>query len=227
MPYVDTDEAKAQRRANAKLLLGVFDPGEVEGLSEAIRNENFDWNVPFLGLDRTICGLPARPFSTRHVIWLSTVKSPFLARCEPEMFYGLPDLSHHCQRFLWIVSPQFRSRYFSGFRRKRKFKQVNKAFGRHGMKMIDEIVGYIDEAFADAFNASSRPSFCSVAATNVHRLCKQYGWPMDMALDCPIQIMFQLVQCMREDRGEKLTKRSDIIIAEYLEQENRKLFGNS
>lgn len=222
MPYEDTEEAKAFRRAHAKELLGIFDPAEVEGLPEAIRDENFDWNIPFLDLNENICGFPARPFSTRHVIWLSTVKSPFLHRCKSEMFYGLPELSHHCQRFLWIVSPQFQTRYFLSFKRKRTFKKVNRAFD---MKMVDEIVNYIDRAFADSTRPNSRPSFCSVAASNVHRLCKNYGWSMATALDCPIQVMFQLVQCMREDRGEVLKKRSDELIADWLEKENRKLLA--
>lgn len=211
------------RWAAALKACGIFNPAEVAGLAEAIKEENFFWDTAFLGMDEVICGFRVKPLSAYHLIYLSTVQSPFLLNVNPEFFYITPGIDNHIKRFMWIVSKRFKPE--SRPQRKLFFfchrwlfeKQVNE------VKAIDLILEYLNKSMADCTQGSSSGSYCSIAASMIDRLCHEYGWDYERALHCPLKVAFQLIKCINYRNGERVAKRSDRIMAEYLEIENQKL----
>jgi hypothetical protein len=222
---MDSEQARAERRALGEKALGIFRPEEVTGLAESKVDELFHWDAAFLGLNETILGFKVKPLCARHLVFLSVVQSPFLINVPMEFFCVLPGIDIHIKRFMWIVSPTFKPQ--SRIRRNLFFLAYRLFAWQKLDTAVKAILDYINEAMRDYAKSGSKENFCSCAADTVHFLCNEYHFTMEQALDCPLKIVFQLAQCSRRSKGIKISKRSDTIISEWLAEENKKLLNRN
>lgn len=225
MKVTGTEEERAARRALGARAVGFFDPAEVPGLVEAIKDEGFHWDVSFLGLGEEICGFKVKPLCVRQLVTLSAIKSPFLLNAPEHFYYGYPAIGKQIENFMWIVSKGFNPDAW--LRRKLFFFCYRNLFAKQPITVaVPAILKFINEGMSDCRNSnSSGDAYCSIAATVIDLMAMEYGWTMAEILDCPVKIIFQLVRCIRRRKGDKLFKKSDQLISEYLDRENAKLRG--
>jgi len=186
---------------------------DVPGYAEAARREEDIRAVPFLGLDERIAGLPAASLTLRRVQWLTMVRSPFLLKVGTSTLLDKPNLAADIILFLWIVSPKFEAGNERA--KKRFYKSHGGVMKQDAVKVVTEILEYVEEAFLDAAERDRTDdprSYYSTAAGLVGFFHQHYGlqvdvwensWARRMArlltgqpnvLDIPLKIAFQLIR---------------------------------
>jgi hypothetical protein len=201
---------------------------DVPGYAEAARREEELRSVVFLGMDERIAGLPAAPLTLRKVQWLTMTCSPFLLRMDAAALLTKPDLAADIILFLWIVSPQFKA---GDEKAKQKFYRATRpVMEMEAVKVIQEILDYIDEAFLDSGEGDGdgdQRSYYATAAAIVGFFHRSYHLQIDVwengfwrnlvrrltgqpnILDIPLKIAFQLIRVQQKSVNpeQKFTNR--------------------
>ena len=221
---------------------GVFNPArQVPGWQETALAEAEARNDAMIGLADTICGLPVKPLTWRHIQWLEIYQSPFLAQASPEQLSGLPDIHLHVARFMWVLSPQWRP--YSRWRRALFFRRYRRRL--YGRKTkVDEIVRTIHKFMSDSLwdltsiaRRGGRNYFSSCASM-VHLLCSKYGSlspdpdAPNAAIDLPLNIAGQLVRAVisaelpPREASVLLCNRTEQLERDWLAKKNEELKRN-
>lgn len=180
----------------------LFDPvAEIPGYADFLDEQEAIRDTAFLCLPRSICGLPVLPLTTRHILWLLIIKSPFVGGQK----LSWPHAHLHVAAFLRIVSPKFspmsrfKSRlFFWRFRRTIYPQKLDP------VKMVSAIKEFLDKQMQDqpAGSGGAGQSYWSIGATIVHAL-GGYGWSLDEILDTPVSVAFQLIKIQRHEDAAK------------------------
>jgi hypothetical protein len=206
----------------------LFDPyAEIKGYAEFVRQQEFERDAAFLRVRETICGYEVDPLTTRHLLWLYTIESPFLVDKKIRADEG----ALHVAAFMRVVTPGFnplsklnRRLFFWKYRRYFRGQKINVG------QAVEEIREYIVGALRDKPPAGdgSSESYWSMAASIVHSLSGHYGWTMDEALDVPVKCAFQLMKIQRLEASAKagvkipLFNPSDELKSRWLEEQATK-----
>ena len=206
-----------------------FDPrSDVPGFAEAETRESELRDDAFLGVPEWICGFEVSPLTTRHVLWLSLVNSPFLTKLKPTALIKKPDIAADIARCLRILAPDF-----SPLAKAKRFRRYrHSVYGNKtgSLEMLQALTGYFDDAFMDSPGGyvGYSKSYYSFAASIVHVLCSRYHLTIDQALDTPLKVVFQLMKVIRKSENPPalLSNRSEQLQSDWLDQRNRPLSRN-
>lgn len=233
---------------------GIFDPRkQIEGYDAVAREEAEGRNDGMLGLCESICGLPVRPLTFRHLLWLDIYQSVFLMKMDPAVLARLPDIHLHVARFMWVLSPGWRP--YSRVRKwlfYRRYKRV--LYGRRAKmpgstsgkmpaattnteRIVKEIAAFMDgstwDLLADA-GRNNRKSYFSGAAAIVNALCEAYGGlnpnpaGPNAAIDMPLRMVGQLLRARIRAENPKalMSNLTDKLEQDWLAEVNRQLKQN-
>lgn len=195
------------------------------GYAEAVRREEELRAVPFLGVGERVAGLPVAPLTLRRVQWLTLVRSPFLTRLTADVLLTKPDIADDIVLFLWIVSPGFEAG--NDRAKKRFYKTHGEVMAAEALKVIQELLDYVAEAFLDAgcetLDDRNARSYYAEAAGLVVFFHHNFGLQIDVwensrwrnlvrkltgqpnVLDIPLRLAFQLVRAHQRSKNPEVT----------------------
>lgn len=194
----------------------------IPGYVEAVEREEFFRAAAFLRLNERLCGLEVLPLTTRHLLWLEVIESPFVTGAPIPM----AEAHLHVAAFVRVVTPGFNA--FSWWRRRLFFRNYRR--GMYGEKIaadaaVTAVKEYRDEAFGDRparrGTHAAAASYWSTAAGMCHELCSNYSMSIDEALDVPLKVVFQLLKVQdafaQAKSGKKpvLFNPSDSVVTRY------------
>jgi hypothetical protein len=195
----------------------LFDPSEsIPGYRDAVEQEQFLWDAAFLGLPEKICGFEVKPLTARHLLWLYTIRSPFVTG---QRMTDL-DVHLHAAAFMRLVAPDFSPKH--RWRRRLFFWRYRHSFARQRVDVaVTAIRDYLGEAFAESPGGKGGEAYYSVAASVIHFICGNYsGVSFEATLDLPLKIVFQLMKCKRRETGAIMFKSTDALKSRWLEKVN-------
>lgn len=174
----------------------------------ALASELKDRARVFLEIPETICGIECVPLTPRRVEWLRVYESPFIVG-------GMVD-SYEIQRFIWIVSKDFKP---SKTGRNIFLPKVLDLDFEKARKEIDE---YLERAYLNAMSAGNQRPCISPCASYAFALAGEpYRMPWREVLDTPLGVIFQLIGALEMSQGKPMiNKRSDAVNVRYAEALN-------
>jgi len=188
----------------------------IPGYREAVERENLIREVAFLDIPEFICGIEVLPLTPRHFLLLDAIGSVFVSG-------GVPS-PEEVARFLWVVSPEFRTVKTWRDRRVRKrfVKRCRKVLWADACIEIDR---YIDDAFQDSPGHKSGQSGAgdwAWVAVMVDNIASEYHWSERDILNTPVKSLFQYsrLQTKRHNPNAILFNSSDRLKSEYLRNLN-------
>jgi len=193
-----------------------FLDADFPGYAEAVARERLVRGAACLGINEKICGFEVKPLTAFHIRLLSLVRSPFLINgVTGEMLAGKPEIISDVMRFLWIVSPMFKSgdiekkKWWQRKTEKDKFNSTFSPIVKLGIDIVcREILEYIEEAFLDAGEPSAGDkSYWEFEVEVSHELHEAYGYRVDFwnempveknPIHVPLKLIFQLRKIRRK-----------------------------
>lgn len=166
----------------------------VPGYREAVEHENTLRDAAFLEVPETICGIEVLPMTPRHFILLDAIGCPCVR--------GGTTSAEEIARFLWIISPEFRT-VKTWFDRRVRARFVRRCRKINVAEADKQIETYIEEAFQDSPGAQSGAAKVldwSWIAALVHQSAAHYHWSESDILNLPLKRLFQYSRiCKREE----------------------------
>jgi hypothetical protein len=204
----------------------IIDLNQVEGYADAVERQDLLRDMAFLGVPETLCGIAVAPMTFRHLLWLQTIRSPFIGLSSLEEKTAHLDVAAFFKTLAPLARPSFmmpKSPELAAF-----MKSVGKIKLPNALKGVREFVA---DTFMDApggGEGGNAASYFSVGAAAVHRLCSKYGGidpnPMNYpsAVDMPLKAAFQLFKCLKREENPKailFNGLSDKIKSRWIEQQ--------
>ena len=206
----------------------LIDLNKVPGYAEAVDRQDLVRDAAFLGVPEILCGLEVSAMTFRHLLWLQMIRSPFvgLSSLTPETLHL--DVAAFFKTVAPLPKPSF-----LGVANKADLKSFMLKVGK--LKAPDAVKGirdFISENFMDAPGGgdNSGPSYYSVGASVINRLCSKYGGlnpnPMifPSAIDMPLKSAWQLLKCLKRDENPKailFNGLSDKVRARWIDSQNQ------
>jgi len=180
----------------------------IPGYVEACQKQDAIRDAAFLDAPLTLCGLPVRLMTARHLAILTHCGNGFVTAGEikPE----------HIPQLLWVLSPKFECG------NAKRMADVSIAISNLPFaKCVREIEAYLDDMFLDSPPSEGKPgeSYNSWLASIVDLLAREYGWRQDEILNLPLPCVFQYVRIIRVrngDDGPQFNRLTDKVKADFL-----------
>jgi hypothetical protein len=209
------------------------------GYAEAVAREGLIRSAACLGLNEKICGLEVKPLTAYHIRLLGFVRSPFLLKIKAESLVSKPDIVDDVMKFLWIVSPMFKSGSKTTSKwwpRRSARDKFNRVFGPVLNQKIDkvcrEILEYVDEAYIDAEPPTgSDKSFYEFEVGIADEMHEHYGYRVDFwnpmpqeknSIHVPLKLIFQFRKRRLQNAGQIVCNQSEKLISDGLDAMNKK-----
>lgn len=177
-----------------------------------------------LGLTTDLAGFEVEEMILEKYLILRLIKSPLL--------YGYTPTPTQLATFLWILNPSFNSRaigrkkfmrrcrnwtasepIFKTVKALKKFEIKKDLAMKRMAKVLVACRDYVDETMIDkpkGKNGGDEPDYYSEGIFWCHMLGKEANQSWQDVMKMPMKVLFQWMNRIREDRGEKL---SDAFIA--------------
>jgi hypothetical protein len=223
-----------------------FDVRQCAGYAEAVARENGIRGAACLGVNEVICGIEVKLLCPAHLGLLSIVNYPFHGGYTVEELCGTaankftdgkPDLLTDIMRFLWIVSPQYKTGARTRkhrWQRKTARDKFNEAFApilkEPVPKVVAEILAYVEEAFIDCDDSTpAAPKLFNATQISIAaELHEHYGYRIDFwSPDCPpdknpllvpLKIIAQLRKYRANHAGNPVFNKSDKLVQAALDK---------
>lgn len=197
----------------------------IEGMADAVNKERVIRDRSFLGFNERINGIEVKPLTSRHILHLDEIESPFTMGGDFDAFDVIS--------FLWIVSPKFRplNRFSDAWTHYRFVRSVSKsAFKGETPEDALENAGqairdYIGESFTDGSggNGERSISYFSWLAGSVAIVGGHFGWSEDTVLDLPIKRLLQYtraINIIKNPEAKLFNKYSDQVRQDFINNLN-------
>lgn len=181
--------------------------------AEAQVQESLNNECAFLTdvLRERIGRFPVEPLTLRHLVILRLGGSPFIGPGDIEL--------NHVAQFLWVISP-----FYHPKARLHRWFFLKLVRRRDPDKLIEGILHYLDEAFANAPGSTGKHSRAtySAAAAMIDLFAAEYGWPIEKIMATPVKVLFQLrkARCRRLGIQDGGGSPSDRIRQQWLDNYN-------
>ncbi len=222
-----------------------FADADFPGYRAAVAREQLVRAAACLGIRPDICGHEVLPLTAHHVRHLGFARSPFLLTgLTAEQLSEKPGIVDDILRFCWIVSPMFemgvverkRGKWNLHWHRPTAKDRFNAAFAglmrEPALKVLAEIISYIEDAFLDAESGGGPGNDKTFYADEIaiveelgeagyrkdflNPLCPRGQNPVHL----PLAIVFQIRKLRRQKKGDVITNKSERFIAEGLSRIN-------
>lgn len=185
----------------------------IPGYAEALAEERKLREEIFLDVPAKLGGVLVNHITPFLLARLSQMRSPFICGGE----YN----DQETLRFLWALSPDFVTPEHPDCQDRITMLAalLTKRYGQCFVDVEDEIDAFVKATFMDGpmGGGSEQVPYVIGVAWQIHQMGKApYRWHWKETLHTPLRIIFQLIRCVKLDRGDTMFNNSDWIKDQFL-----------